>query len=77
MTDKDNMSPRTRTFSNEEVLEQIRRAPDPFVTAGELADHFDKENATLLDRLNELEDDGKVTSRHVGARAKVWWIPDD
>jgi DeoR/GlpR family transcriptional regulator of sugar metabolism len=73
---KDNMSPRTRSFSNEEVLAAIENARYPFVTATDLADVFDVQNRTILDRLNELQEAGEVKSRKVGARAVIWWIPE-
>lgn len=69
------MSPRPRTFSNDEVLQRIREHDDPFITASDLASKFEVENGTILDRLHELEKDGEVLSKKVGARATVWYLP--
>lgn len=47
------------------------------LTATEVAERLDCSRRTALDRLNDLGDAGDVTSKKVGGRARVWWVPDD
>jgi DNA-binding MarR family transcriptional regulator len=66
--------PRTPKHSDEELLMEIALAPDPFVTATELASRTDYSRDGALKRLEELEGKGWVRSRTVGANAVVWWL---
>ena len=66
--------PRSPKVSNSKLLETIASAPDPFVTAQEIADRTKYTKDGARRRLHELEDEGWLRSRSVGARAKVWWI---
>lgn len=65
---------RKRTMSDEEILQQLREHPDPAVTATELADSLDMTSAGVLQRLNTLAEENKVSRKKVGSRAVVWWI---
>jgi hypothetical protein len=47
------------------------------LTAPEIADAVNCSRRTALDRLHELEERGRVTSKKVGGRSRVWWVPDD
>lgn len=49
-------------------------SPDPVVTAPELAEKLDYSVDGIRNRLEELEEEGYVSSRQVGARATIWWI---
>ncbi|WP_425433178.1 MarR family transcriptional regulator [Haloarcula pellucida] len=51
--------------------------PDPVVTAPELAERLEYTADGIRNRLHELEGEGFVKSREVGARATVWWITTD
>jgi len=66
--------PRPRTFMNEEIVQKMESHPRPFVTATELAEEFDVTNSQMGTRLRELEEDGQIESKSVGARAKVYWL---
>ncbi len=54
----------------------FRSSSDPVLTTGEVASEFEITHRGLRDRLDKLEEDGKLKSKKVGARAKVWWDPD-
>lgn len=71
------MCARPRSFTNEELVAAMRNHPRPFCTAKELAEQFDVGNTTILGRLEELEDEGAVGSKNVGARAVVFWLHSD
>lgn len=70
------MSPRPRTFTNEELITAMETHELPFSTATELSEQLDVTSGAVLDRLHELEKVGRVESKDVGSRAKVWWLPD-
>lgn len=65
---------RSKKIEDREILEQIALSPDPVVTAPELADRTDYKTDGVRNRLGDLEDKGWVKSRHVGARAIIWWL---
>ena len=45
------------------------------LTAPELAEDLNCSRRTALNKLHDLEDDGRVSSKKVGGRSKVWWVP--
>ena len=65
---------RTKKIGDDELLEAIALSPDPVVTAPELAEKLDYSTDGVRNRLRNLEDEGKVKSRDVGARATIWWM---
>lgn len=63
----------------ENILDVFRAREDDSepLTAPEVADAVNCSRRTALDRLHELEEHGRVTSKKVGGRSRVWWVPDD
>ncbi|MCY4731921.1 HTH domain-containing protein [Natronomonas gomsonensis] len=61
------------TISTELVLEVLRESDDPVLTAKEVGEHFGCTSEAVRQRLHELQDQNKVQSKKVGARAVVWW----
>lgn len=45
------------------------------LTASEVADELDCSRRTALNKLHQLEAETDVTSKKVGGRSRVWWIP--
>lgn len=45
------------------------------LTAREVADELDCSRRTALNRLHDLQESTDVTSKKVGGRSRVWWIP--
>lgn len=45
------------------------------LTASEVADELDCSRRTALNKLHRLADETDVTSKKVGGRSRVWWIP--
>lgn len=45
------------------------------LTASEIADVLGCSRRTALNRLHELQESTDVTSKKVGGRSRVWWIP--
>jgi predicted ArsR family transcriptional regulator len=63
-------------FTDEEILAVFQSSSDPVLTTGEVASEFDITHRGVRDRLEKLEERGKLRSKKVGARAKVWWDPE-
>jgi len=45
------------------------------LTASEVAEELGCSRRTALNRLHDLQDETDVTSKKVGGRSRVWWIP--
>jgi len=45
------------------------------LTASEVADELSCSRRTALNRLHDLQSETDVTSKKVGGRSRVWWIP--
>jgi MarR-like DNA-binding transcriptional regulator SgrR of sgrS sRNA len=45
------------------------------LTATEIATELDCSRRTALNKLHELESQTDLTSKKVGGRSRVWWIP--
>jgi len=61
--------------ADDELLGTFRSSSEPVLTTKEVASQFDITHRGVRDRLEALEEDGKLKSKKVGARAKVWWDP--
>lgn len=63
--------------SDRDILRQIRLAPGPVATATEIAENLEYSRQNVNHRLNDLEEEGFVKSKQVGARARIWWLTDE
>lgn len=45
------------------------------LTASEIAEALECSRRTALNRLHDLQESTDVTSKKVGGRSRVWWIP--
>jgi MarR-like DNA-binding transcriptional regulator SgrR of sgrS sRNA len=45
------------------------------LTASEVADELGCSRRTALNRLHDLQESTEMTSKKVGGRSRVWWIP--
>lgn len=64
-------------YSEGDVVE-VFKARDDYaepLTASEIADRLGCSRRTALNRLHDLEESTEVTSKKVGGRSRVWWIP--
>lgn len=68
---------RETTYNLEDVT-AVFEARDDYaepLTASEVADELGCSRRTALNKLHELESQTDLTSKTVGARSRVWWIP--
>ncbi len=45
------------------------------LTASEVAEELGCSRRTALNKLHELQEETDLTSKKVGGRSRVWWIP--
>jgi MarR-like DNA-binding transcriptional regulator SgrR of sgrS sRNA len=45
------------------------------LTASEIAERLGCSRRTALNKLHELQETTDITSKKVGGRSRVWWIP--
>jgi MarR-like DNA-binding transcriptional regulator SgrR of sgrS sRNA len=45
------------------------------LTASEVADELGCSRRTALNKLHRLQEESDLTSKKVGGRSRVWWIP--
>jgi len=68
---------RETEFTEEAVIEVFKSREDyaePLTATG-VADRLDCSRRTALNKLHALQDDTGITSKKVGGRSRVWWIP--
>lgn len=67
-----------REVTRSDVLDAMRSRSDPRHpwTASELQDEIGCSSGTVYNRLRELDTQGRIETKKVGARARIWWIPN-
>ncbi len=63
-------------ITDDEILAVFRSSSDPVLTTSEVSSEFDITHRGVRDRLEQLEENGLLESKKVGARAIVWWDPE-
>ena len=63
----------------EDVLDVFAARDDPTepLTAPEVADALNCSRKTAYNKLQALSERGEITSKKVGGRSRVWWVPTD
>jgi len=68
-------SSQSKSTTDEQYLNVLRKADRPFVKTGQFAEELDVVQRTAQKRLNALEQNGRVDSESIG-KAKIWWLGD-
>ena len=68
---------RETEFTEERVIEVFRDRDDYAepLTASEVAEQLECSRRTALNKLHALQEGTDLTSKKVGGRSRVWWIP--
>jgi len=68
---------RETQYTESDVIAVFERRDDYAepLTAAEIADELGCSRRTALNKLHALQDETDVTSKKVGGRSRVWWIP--
>lgn len=56
------------------VFERNAESNEP-LTSAEIANELGCSQQTVRKRLKQLSENGKVATKKVGARGRVWWLP--
>jgi molybdenum-dependent DNA-binding transcriptional regulator ModE len=72
------VSGRKKKATDEQMLRAVACSPDVVATAQELLPLVPYQSrAGVLDRLNDLYEQGLIAKKEVGSAATVWWLTDD
>ena len=68
---------RETEYTESDVIEVFQEREDYAepLTASEVAETLECSRRTALNRLHDLQESTDVTSKKVGGRSRVWWIP--
>ena len=59
--------------TKQDILKVFDEADEPVLSATEIADVFDVARQTISRRLDDMEEEGLVEKKQIGARAVAWW----
>jgi len=62
---------------NSDVIDAVEAVGEPVVTLGEVADEIGRSKGAVGTRLKELHQQGRINRKKVGAKAVVWWLPEN
>lgn len=65
------------TLDAVEAVFRTRSDPTRPLTANDVMDELGCSRRTAHDKLNALVDEGVLSTRKIGARGRVWWVPFD
>jgi predicted ArsR family transcriptional regulator len=65
------------TDTDEDILNLFRQTTDPVLTTTEVADQLSIGRRATLNRLQALENEGRLQSKKAGAKSTVWWAASD
>jgi len=69
------MSTGKRRVTDQELLEVFEDSNEPFLTAPEVAEHFDITRQQIDTRLKKLYAESAIQRKKTG-HATIWWLPD-
>ena len=65
--------PRPTSVEDSSILNAFNQSEGPIATVSDISEVIDLHEDSIRNRLKQLEEEGRVTSKQVGARAVVWW----
>ena len=74
MSENQSSPGRKPRVSNEEIIDVFRTTDDPVVSTAEVAAQLPIKRRATLNRLETLEEEGRVDSKAIGGRNRVWWL---
>lgn len=63
----------TEKVTDNDILLVFERHDAPFMSAKEVAEELPITKSAVNHRLNQMQDDGLVAKKKIGARAVAWW----
>jgi predicted ArsR family transcriptional regulator len=77
MTENESSPGRKPRVTNEEIIDVFRTTDDPVLSTAEVATQLPIKRRATLNRLEALEEEGRVDSKTIGGRNRVWWIIEE
>jgi GTP-sensing pleiotropic transcriptional regulator CodY len=62
--------------TDDEIISVFHGAEDPILTAGDVAEAVGVTRQSINSRLHRLNSEGRLETREVGSRARVWWLSE-
>jgi GTP-sensing pleiotropic transcriptional regulator CodY len=62
--------------TDDEIISVFHEAEGPILTAGDVAEAVGVTRQSINSRLHRLNSEGRLETREVGSRARVWWLSD-
>lgn len=69
-------SGRKPKVTDEEMLAIFKETDERVLSTAEVSDELPITRRATLDRLTSLAEDGRVESKSIGQRNRVWWVPE-
>ena len=63
--------------SEDEILSLFRETDDPVLSTAEVGEQLPITRRSAYNRLKTLRETGKLESKQIGGRNRVWWIVSD
>lgn len=76
MSEQDPTPGRKPRISDDEIIEIFVSTDDPVLSTAEVADGLPIQRRATLNRLEVLEDEGRLDSKVIGGRNRVWWVSE-
>lgn len=65
---------REPTVSDDEIIEIFSEASDPVLTTNEVAEAIGLGRRGTFDRLDQLAEQNRISTKKVGESGAVWWL---
>ena len=62
--------------SDGDILKTFRATDDPVLSTADVAERLPIKRRATLNRLEALEDRGRLDSKVIGGRNRVWWVTE-
>ena len=66
-----------QTVTDDEIINQLRRCPQPAYVTSEIAEHFEMTRQGIRNRLNALHEAGKIGKKQPTNGVILWWADVD
>lgn len=73
MSNRDEGGKFAEKVTKQDILKVFDDADEPVLSAIEIADVFNVTRQTITRRLDDMEEEGLVEKKQIGARAVAWW----
>ena len=73
MSNRDEGGKFAEKVTKQDILKVFDASDEPVLSATEIAEEFGVARQTISRRLDDMEEEGLVARKQIGARAVAWW----